>query len=163
VLFPEEYTLAVALAALAIGWVERRWHPELTSWAYGVALAAALGPSVVLDVANGNRPWIRLVAVLIGSTLMLLFGIRTSQNAPIYVGASALVISVINMISNNGTVLALVLLVIIAAILITIGANFEKRRRGSAPPEAIPRGRRLMDLIRALVNRSGPPPAESGD
>ena len=68
---PEAYTLGIAVIALVTGWIELRWHPELTSWvSYGIALAAALGPSLVIVIAT-DRTTLRLVLLLIGATAVL--------------------------------------------------------------------------------------------
>jgi hypothetical protein len=126
---PEAYTLGIAVIALVTGWIELRWHPELTSWVtYGIALAAALGPSlVIVIVTNGTTE--RIVLLLIGSTAVLLVGAVRRQQAPTIIGAIALLGVTINLVARySTTILVLVLLVLIAGVLIGVGANFEKQR-----------------------------------
>ncbi len=126
---PEKYTLGIAVIALVTGWIERRWHPELTSWVtYGIALAAALGPSLVIVIAT-NGTTLRIVLLLLGSTAVLLWGSIRRQQAPTIIGAVALLGATINLVARySTTILVLVLLVLIAGILIGVGATFEKQR-----------------------------------
>ncbi len=126
---PEKYTLGIAVIALVTGWIERRWHPELTSWVtYGIALAAALGPSLVIVIAT-NGTTLRYVFLLIGATAVLLAGSVRRQQAPTIIGAVALLGTTINLVARySTTILVLVLLVLIAGILIGVGATFEKQR-----------------------------------
>ncbi len=127
---PEAYTLGIAAIALVTGWIELRWHPELTSWvSYGIAIAAALGPSLVILIAT-DRTTLRLVLLLIGATAVLIVGSITRQQAPTIIGGVALLGTAINVIARySATVLVLLLLAIIAGVLIGVGANFEKQRR----------------------------------
>ncbi|HEY1489298.1 MAG TPA: permease, partial [Micromonosporaceae bacterium] len=127
---PEAYTLGIAIVALVTGWIESRWHPELTSWiTYGIALAAALGPSLVILIATGEN-MLRLVLLLIGATAVLLFGAIRRQQAPTIIGAVALLGTTINLAARySTTILVVLLLAIIAGVLIGVGANTEKQRR----------------------------------
>jgi hypothetical protein len=127
---PEAYTLGIAVVALLTGWIELRWHPELTSWvSYGIALAAALGPSLIIVIAT-NETTLRLVLLLIGAAAVLIAGAIRRQQAPTIIGGVALLGAVINLIARySATVLVLLLLAIIAGVLIGVGANFEKQRR----------------------------------
>jgi hypothetical protein len=127
---PEAYTLGVAAVALVTGWIESRWHPELTSWVtYGIALSAALGPSLAILIATGENT-LRLVLLLIGSTGVLLFGTFRRQQAPTIIGAVALLGTVVNLAARySTTILVVLLLAIIAGVLIGVGANTEKQRR----------------------------------
>jgi hypothetical protein len=127
---PEAYTLGIAVVALITGWIEGRWHPELTSWiTYGIALSAALGPSLVILIATGQNT-LRLVLLLIAATAVLLFGSLRRQQAPTIIGSVALLGAAINLAARySTTILVLVLLAIIAGVLIGVGANTEKQRR----------------------------------
>jgi len=127
---PEAYTLGIAVIALVTGWIELRWHPELTSWVtYGIALSAALGPSLVIVIATGQNT-LRLALLLIGSTAVLIGGAVRRQQAPTIIGGVALLGATINLVARySATILVLVLLTIIAGVLIGVGANFEKQRR----------------------------------
>ncbi|HEY2795317.1 MAG TPA: hypothetical protein VGJ28_23355, partial [Micromonosporaceae bacterium] len=110
--------------------IESRWHPELTSWVtYGIALSAALGPSLAILIATGENT-LRLVLLLIGSTGVLLFGTFRRQQAPTIIGAVALLGTVVNLAARySTTILVVLLLAIIAGVLIGVGANTEKQRR----------------------------------
>ena len=127
---PEAYTLGIAVIALITGWIELRWHPELTSWvSYGIALAAALGPSLVILIATGQTT-LRLVLLLIAATAVLLVGVLRSQQAPTIIGGLTLLGATINLVARySTTILVLVVLAIIAGVLIGVGASFEKQRR----------------------------------
>ena len=127
---PEAYTLGIAAVALVTGWIELRWHPQLTSWVtYGVALTAALGPSLAITIATGETP-LRRTLLLIAAAAVTIFGAIRRQQAPVIIGAVTLLGETINEIARySTTALILVLMAIIAAVLIGVGANYEKRRR----------------------------------
>lgn len=130
---PEAYTLGIAIVALITGWIELRWHPRLTSWvSYGVALTAALGPSLAVAIATGETP-LRRVLLLIGAAAITIGGALRRQQAPVIVGGIALLGAVGNEIARySTTALMLVLMALISAALISVGANYEKRRRNVA-------------------------------
>jgi hypothetical protein len=127
---PEAYTLGIAGVALVTGWIELRWHPQLTSWVtYGVALTAALGPSLAITIATGETP-LRRTLLLIAAAVVTIFGAIRRQQAPVIIGGVTLLGETINEIARySTTALILVLMAIIAAVLIGVGANYEKRRR----------------------------------
>ncbi|HEY7174031.1 MAG TPA: hypothetical protein VH442_03855, partial [Micromonosporaceae bacterium] len=127
---PEAYTLGIAAVALVTGWIELRWHPQLTSWVtYGVALTAALGPSLAISIATGET-LLRRTLLLVAAAGVTVFGAIRRQQAPVIIGAVTLLGATINELSRySTTALILVLMAIIAAVLIGVGANYEKRRR----------------------------------
>ena len=127
---PEAYTLGIAVVALVTGWIELRWHPQLTSWvSYGVALTAALGPSLAITIATGETP-LRRTLLLVAAAAVTIFGAIRRQQAPVIIGGVALLGETINEIARySTTALILVLMAIIAGVLIGVGANYEKRRR----------------------------------
>jgi hypothetical protein len=127
---PEAYTLGIAVVALVTGWIELRWHPQLTSWVtYGVALTAALGPSLAITIATGETP-LRRTLLLVAAAAVTIFGAIRRQQAPVIIGGVTLLGETINEIARySTTALILVLMAIIAAVLIGVGANYEKRRR----------------------------------
>jgi len=127
---PEAYSLIVAAVAVVAGWFERRWHPQLTSWVtYGVALTAALGPSLVIAIATGET-LLRRTLLLVAAAGVTIFGAIRRQQAPVIIGAVTLLGATINELARySTTALILVLMAIIAAVLISVGANYEKRRR----------------------------------
>jgi hypothetical protein len=127
---PEAYTLGIAAVAMVTGWIELRWHPQLSSWVtYGVALTAALGPSLAITIATFETP-LRRTLLLIGAAGVTIFGAIRRQQAPVIIGGLALLGETINEIARySTTALILVLMTIIATVLIGVGANYEKRRR----------------------------------
>lgn len=130
VALPEAYTLGIAAIALVTGWIELRWHPELTSWvSYGVALAVALGPSLAIVIATGETP-LRRTLLLIAAAATTVGGSLRRQQAPVIIGGVVLLGAVGNEIARySTTILILVLMAIIASVLVGVGANYEKRRR----------------------------------
>jgi hypothetical protein len=127
---PEAYTLGIAVVALVTGWIELRWHPQLTSWVtYGVALTAALGPSLAITIATGETP-LRRTLLLVAAAAVTIFGALRRQQAPVIIGGITLLGATINELSRySTTALILALMAIIAAVLIGVGASYEKRRR----------------------------------
>ncbi len=129
----EAYSLAVAVGALVIGWLETRRRPELSSWAaYGVALVAAFLPSLTLLLDGGDSTVWRRILLITGAAGTVAFGSLRRQQAPIVIGGAALVIAalyelwVFSTAALLGAVLALV-----AAMLVALGAGTEQRRRRS--------------------------------
>ncbi|HEU0240641.1 MAG TPA: hypothetical protein VFR11_15385 [Micromonosporaceae bacterium] len=139
---PEAYSLTVAAVAVVAGWFERRWHPELTSWVtYGVALTAALAPSLVIEIATGQT-LLRRTLLLAGAAGVTVFGAIRRQQAPVIIGAVTLLGATINELARySTTALILVLMAIIAAVLIGVGATYEKRSRN------LQRVRNLLDRL----------------
>ena len=87
----EAYTLPAAAVALAAGVIARRRNPTVDSWAaFAPGLAIGLLPSVALVIVDGGlaRPLIVTVAALV----VLLAGARTRLQAPMILGAGALLI-----------------------------------------------------------------------
>lgn len=127
---PETYTLGVAVVAMLTGWIELRWNPELSSWVtYGVALTAALGPSLALSIAADHAS-IRDLLLLAGAAAVTIGGSLRRQQAPTIIGGIALLGTLGNNIARYSPTGSLVaLMAIVAAVLISIGANYEKRRR----------------------------------
>jgi hypothetical protein len=129
----EAYSLAVAAAALLVGWLETRSRTDLSSWpAYGVALTAAFLPSLTLVLGGSDtNPW-RRALLIIGAAGTVVFGSLRRQQAPIVIGGAALVLAalyelaVFSTAALLGTVLGLV-----AAVLVGLGASTEQRRRRS--------------------------------
>jgi hypothetical protein len=130
---PEAYTLGVALVALITGWIEYRWNRDLSSWTtYGVALTAALGPSLAITI-GADHPSARDLLLVAGAAAVTVFGAIRRQQAPTIIGGVALLGTLGNNIARYSPTASLViLLAIISAVLIIIGANYEKRRRNIA-------------------------------
>ena len=87
----EAYTVPAAAVALVAGFVARRRLPALSSWtAYGPGLFLGLAPSVVLAVAESGP--VRPLGVTVAALLVLLAGAQTRLQAPLVLGAGALLI-----------------------------------------------------------------------
>ncbi|GIF98468.1 hypothetical protein Cci01nite_35620 [Catellatospora citrea] len=126
---PEAYTLPFALLALAVGLLELRQRPQLGSWAaYGPALIAGFGPTVVVVLVTDTNP-IREVGLLVAAILTLVIGSRYGQQAPVAIGAAVTVIAALHALTLVGTTWLGVL--VGGIVLIVLGANSERRRRAT--------------------------------
>ncbi|WP_144121919.1 SCO7613 C-terminal domain-containing membrane protein [Catellatospora sichuanensis] len=126
---PEAYTLPFALLALAVGLLELRQRPQLGSWAaYGPALIAGFGPTVVVVLVTDTNP-IREVGLLVAAILTLVIGSRYGQQAPVAIGATVTVIAALHALTLVGTTWLGVL--VGGIVLIVLGANSERRRRAA--------------------------------
>jgi hypothetical protein len=124
---PEAYTLPFAALALAVGVVESRTRPELSSWsAYGPALFAAFLPTLGI-VLTGDGGGLREVLLLLGAVATLMVGSTYRQQAPVVVGAGATAITAIHFAYN--LVGPWVVLVPLGVLLLVFGATNENRRR----------------------------------
>ncbi|HKT05449.1 MAG TPA: permease, partial [Rugosimonospora sp.] len=126
----EAYTLAVAVVALITGYVEYRRHPEISSWyAFGIALVAAFLPSLTILLATGQTP-LRLALLMLGSAGTVAYGSMRRQQAPVVVGGVVLTIAALYEVAVLSSVAAvLVVMAIVATVLVSLGATYEKRRR----------------------------------
>lgn len=123
---PEAYTLPFAALALVVGIIELRHHPELGSWgAYGVALIAALGPTLVIVLVTDADP-LRRVALLLAAAATLTIGSLRRQRAPVVVGGVVTTIAALHELLLASVWLMLVPL---GVLLLALGATNEKRRR----------------------------------
>jgi len=124
---PEAYTLPFAALALAVGVVESRTRPELSSWsAYGPALFAAFLPTLgIVLTGDGKGP--REVLLLLGAVATLMVGSTYRQQAPVVVGAGVTAITAIHFAYN--LVGPWVVLVPLGVLLLVFGATNENRRR----------------------------------
>jgi len=88
----EAYTLPAAGAALVAGWLVARARPEVHSWtAYGAALLAGFGPSLI-TLVNGPGEPLRRLALGVAAMLVVVAGSVRRRQAPVVVGGSALVL-----------------------------------------------------------------------
>ncbi|MFC7243347.1 SCO7613 C-terminal domain-containing membrane protein [Catellatospora aurea] len=126
---PEAYTMPFAVLALAVGLLELRQRPQLGSWAaYGPALIAGFGPTVVVVLVTDTNP-IREVGLLVAAILTLVIGSRYGQQAPVAIGAAVTVIAALHALTLVGTTWLGVL--VGGIVLIVLGANSERRRRAT--------------------------------
>lgn len=87
----EAYTLPAAAVALGAGVVARRRNATVDSWAaFAPGLGIGLLPSVLLVVAEGGLA--RPLAVTLAALVVLLAGAQTRLQAPMVLGAGALLI-----------------------------------------------------------------------
>ncbi|HCT79616.1 MAG TPA: permease [Micromonosporaceae bacterium] len=123
----EVYTVPFAALALAVGLVELRQRPQLGSWAaYGPALIAGFGPTIVMALAN-EGPWWREVLLLLTGTAVLIFGSQRQQRAPVTIGSIVLTITAFHALTLvDWTWLAVG---ITGLVLVILGASSERRRR----------------------------------
>lgn len=129
VALPEAYTMPFALLALAVGLLELRQRPQLGSWAaYGPALIAGFGPTVIVVLVTDTNP-IREVGLLVAGIITLVIGSRYQQQAPVAVGAAVTVIAALHALTLVGTTWLGVL--VGGIVLIVLGANSERRRRAT--------------------------------
>ena len=127
VALPEAYTLPFALLALAVGIIEARNRPELSSWAaYGPALLAAFVPTVGIVLTTNGGP-LREVLLLCGAVGTTIVGSQLKQQAPVVVGAAATVIAAIHFAMT--LVGPWLVLVPLGGVLLFLGATNENRRR----------------------------------
>ena len=127
---PEAYTLAVAVVALITGYVEVRRHPDLSSWtAYGVALIAGFLPSLAIVLYTGQTPERRALLIVFAAATVA-GGAWRRQRAPVVIGASVLIVAALHELAVLSTAALLwTVMAMVGALLVVLGANFEKRRR----------------------------------
>ena len=126
---PEAYSLLPAAALLVVGWQRRRTAPETSSWsAYGAGLILALVPSLVASL--GDPGLLRPLGVGIAGVAVLLIGVRQLLQAPVVVGAAVVAVDAVAQLGPYAAGLPRwVTLGTAGALLLTLGATFERRRR----------------------------------
>ncbi|HZN20260.1 MAG TPA: permease [Micromonosporaceae bacterium] len=123
---PEAYTLPFAALALVVGVIELRHHPELGSWgAYGVALIAAFGPSLVIVLVTDSGPLRRTVLLVAAATTLALGSLRR-QRAPVVIGGVVTTVAAVHELFLASVWLVLIPL---GVLLLALGATNEKRQR----------------------------------
>ncbi|GIH08189.1 hypothetical protein Rhe02_62560 [Rhizocola hellebori] len=123
----EVYSVPFALLALWVGLIELKQRPQLGSWAaYGPALIAGFGPTVVMALAN-EGPWWREIVLLLAGSAVLTFGSQNQQRAPVTIGSVVLTITAFHALTLvDWTWLAVG---ITGVVLVILGASSERRRR----------------------------------
>ncbi|GAA4918584.1 hypothetical protein LX16_4488 [Stackebrandtia albiflava] len=126
----ETYLSPLAALALLGGALERRRRPELSSWrGYGAGLAVALLPSLALILVTGETPLRRLLLGA-GALAFVLWGVRGRLQAPVVVGGTVVAVVAVRELALLWTLLPSWLpLAIAGALLLVVGATFERRRR----------------------------------
>src|SRR5262249_32178983 len=104
--------------------------PEISSWyAYGVALAAAFLPSLAIVLSTGQTP-LRRALLIVGAAATVAYGSMRRQQAPVVVGGVVLTVAALYEVAVLSTVaLLLVVMGLVGVMLVSLGANYEKRRR----------------------------------
>jgi hypothetical protein len=127
---PEAYTLAIAAVALITGYVEVRRHPDLSSWtAYAAALLAGFLPSLAIVLYTGQTPARRALLIVFAAATVA-GGAWRRQQAPVVIGSSVLIVAALHELAVLSTAAVLwTVMALVGALLISLGANFEKRRR----------------------------------
>jgi hypothetical protein len=129
---PEAYTLPFAALALVIGLVELQRRPELGSWlAYGPALVAAFAPTLTIVLVS-DASTARRVLLLVAAVLTVAIGSVRRHKAPVTVGTAVTVLAALNELVVIGRLLPwwilLLLFTLTGALLISLGATYERRR-----------------------------------
>jgi len=129
---PEAYTLPFAGLALLIGLLELRRRPELGSWlAYGPALVAAFAPTLTIVLVSDASPT-RRVLLLVAAVLTVAIGSVRRHKAPVTIGAVVTVLAALNELVVIGRLLPwwilLLLFTATGALLISLGATYERRK-----------------------------------
>jgi hypothetical protein len=129
---PEAYTLPFAALALVIGLLELRRRPELGSWlAYGPALVAAFAPTLTIVLVSDASPT-RRVLLLLAAVLTVAIGSVRRHKAPVTIGAVVTVLAALNELVVIGRLLPwwilLLLFTATGALLISLGAGYERRK-----------------------------------
>ena len=126
---PESYSLPAAAFALAAGLWLLRTTPGLSSWvSVGPAAALALLPSALVSVDDEGlvRPMLTLVA----AAVVLALGVRLRWQALVLVGAAAAAVVAVSQLAPYAVGLPRwVTLGVTGAVLLALGARYERRRR----------------------------------
>jgi hypothetical protein len=129
---PEAYTLPFAGLALVIGLIELRRRPTLGSWvAYGPALVAAFAPTLVIVLVSDGGPARRILLIVV-AVLTVAIGAITQQQAPVVVGGVVTTVATLHELFLLGRLMPwwvpLLLFTAAGALLISLGATYERRR-----------------------------------
>ncbi|MFG2407380.1 SCO7613 C-terminal domain-containing membrane protein [Streptomyces brevispora] len=139
---PEAYTLPVTVPALVIGVLRRRRDPAASSWtAYGAGLAATLVPSLVAAWADPH--WLRPLLLGTAALVITLLGARWRLQALLVLGGAVLALDALHelapyVVQVVGTLPRWVAPALAGALLLAVGATYEKRLRDA---------RRLRDAL----------------
>jgi hypothetical protein len=120
----EWFTVPPALVLLGIGIIA--WRNQ-SSWVYlGPGLLLGLVPSTLL--ANSNDNWIRVTLVVAAALAVILVGTQRGLQAPFVIGAAVLAkIAVWQFLEVAPLIPRWITLGLAGAILLTVGATYERR------------------------------------
>ena len=122
---PEAYTLP--LAAVLLLFAGRRLVTGDSWSAWGPALAAAFGPSVVLSLVQPHL--LRVLLVVVAATLTTLAATRGGVRAPFLVGAASLVVVALGRLAAVLPAAGSVAVAVAGVLLLGVGAGYESRRQ----------------------------------
>ncbi|MFY1654926.1 SCO7613 C-terminal domain-containing membrane protein [Solwaraspora sp. WMMB762] len=126
----EAYTLPLALAALGVGWLTLRAHPQRSSWlGYAPGLAAALLPSLGSVLVADGQP-VRRLLLGAGAVAAVLLGAAYRRQAPVMIGGAVLaVLAVRELVAVWDLLPRWSFLAVGGLALITLAVTYERRRR----------------------------------
>ncbi|NLU66316.1 hypothetical protein [Streptomyces sp. HNM0574] len=130
---PEAYTLPVTLLALPLGHLRRRGAERASSWtAYAPGLAATALPGTV--AVWGDPGWLRPLLLGAAALAVTLWGARLALQAPLLLGGATLAAVALHELAPYLARMAGVLprwlpLAVAGALLLAVGATYEKRLR----------------------------------
>ena len=126
---PEPYADPIAVAALYLGFARRRQLPTTASLtAYGPGLSGLLLPSLAFALAGSGVLRPLLLAAL--STAVVIVGAQHRLRAPLLLGSATLVLTALRLLAPYEQLVPRWLEVGTAgALLLTLGATYEQRRR----------------------------------
>ena len=129
---PEPYVVPLAVVALVLGHLRRRREPGTRSFAaYGPGLSALLVPSLLASYA-GSPLWRPLLLAGV-ALIVVLAGARGRLQAPLAIGGAVLAADAVLLLAPYAAALPRWLVLGAAgALLVTVGATYERRRRDLA-------------------------------
>lgn len=142
---PEAYTLPAAALAAAFGLYTLHRRPAVSSWlALGPALAVAAVPTLAVALSAGTLGP-RVLLLGLAALAVTLAGVATRRQAPFLLGAAVLALVAGRALAPvlpalADTVPTWVPLSLAGALLLTVGATYERRRRDAARLAALIRG-----------------------
>ena len=126
----EAYTLPAAAVALASGAIAWKASRASSWWMFGPAIVVALGPTLMLALANDDVA--RSVAVGVGSLVIVGVGAARRLQAPLVLGSAALLVLAVDTLGPTAARLPRWLLLAVAGtLLLYVGATFERRRENA--------------------------------
>lgn len=130
---PEAYTLSAAVAALVIGGLRLRRHPEAGSWtAYGPGLGLGLAPSLPAMWVDGG--WLRPLLLGSAALAVTVLGARARLQCPLVLGGGVLLLVGVHelapvVVQVLGLLPRWVPLAFAGLLLLVLGATYEQRLR----------------------------------
>ena len=125
---PEPYVLPLAGAALLTGYLRRRTHGTGSLQAYGPGLTLALLPILARSIVDDGPT--RGLLLLLACAVVVMLGARFRLRAPLLIGGAVLVVETLYLVAPYAAALPRwVVIATTGAVLLTVGATYERRRR----------------------------------